>query len=508
MVWPAARPLVSGLENPILAPGARVTSLDSDTRAPADVRKFPLTTLIAMVVGSMVGAGIFSLPRNFALATGVYGALIAWVIAGTGMLMLAFVFQTLAVRKPELDAGVYAYAKAGFGEYLGFFSAWGYWASACIGNVTYWVLISSTLGLLWPGVFGHGDTVAAFVLGSAGLWIFYVLITRGVQEAAVVNKIVTVAKIVPIVTFIVVVIFGLKAHVFSANLWGGEAHSARALFGQVRGTMLTTVFVFLGIEGASVYSRYARRRQDVGRATVIGFAGVLALMVGVTVFSYGILSRAELQHLRQPSMAGVMEAVVGYWGTAFISVGVIVSVLGAYLAWTLMSAEVLFVAAKDKDMPSFLARTSGKNVPVPALIMTTVLIQLALVVTLFSEDAFTFTLKLCSALSLIPYLLAAAYALRLGASGETYDVRPQERGRQLFVAGLATFYTVFLVFAAGLDFLLLSFIIYAPGTVLFVMSRREQGRRAFSRAELVICVIAVAGALTGIICLAAGVITI
>jgi len=479
-----------------------------ETKAPSEVKKFPLTTLIAMVVGSMVGAGIFSLPRNFALATGVYGALIAWAVAGTGMLMLAFVFQTLAVRKPDLDAGVYAYAKAGFGEYLGFFSGWGYWASACIGNVTYWVLISSTLGLLWPGTFGHGDTLAAVLLGSAGLWIFHILITRGVQEAAVINKIVTVAKVVPILTFIVVVIFALKADVFSANLWGGGAHSASALFGQVRATMLTTVFVFLGIEGASVYSRYAKRRQDVGRATVIGLVGVTAMMVAVTVFSYGILSRAELQHLRQPSMAGVMEAVVGYWGTAFISVGVIVSVLGAYLAWTMMAAEVLYVAAKDRDMPSFLTRTSGKNVPVPALIMTSVLIQLALVVTLFSADAFTFTLKLCSSLSLVPYLLAAAYALKLGASGETYDVRPQDRARQLFVAGLATFYTVFLVFAAGLDFLLLSFIIYAPGTVLFVMSRREQNRRYFSPTELIILVVAVAGFIAGIAALATGAIEI
>ena len=479
-----------------------------ETKAPTQVKKFPLTTLIAMVVGSMVGAGIFSLPRNFALATGVYGALIAWAVAGTGMLMLAFVFQTLAVRKPDLDAGVYAYAKAGFGEYLGFFSGWGYWASACIGNVTYWVLISSTLGLLWPGTFGHGDTLAAVLLGSAGLWIFHILITRGVQEAAVINKIVTAAKVVPILTFIVVVIFALKADVFSANLWGGGAHSASALFGQVRATMLTTVFVFLGIEGASVYSRYAKRRQDVGRATVIGLVGVTAMMVAVTVFSYGILSRAELQGLRQPSMAGVMEAVVGYWGTAFISVGVIVSVLGAYLAWTMMAAEVLYVAAKDRDMPSFLTRTSGKNVPVPALIMTSVLIQLALVVTLFSADAFTFTLKLCSSLSLVPYLLAAAYALKLGASGETYDVRPQDRARQLFVAGLATFYTVFLVFAAGLDFLLLSFIIYAPGTVLFVMSRREQNRRYFSPTELIILVVAVAGFIAGIAALATGAIEI
>jgi arginine:ornithine antiporter / lysine permease len=103
------------------------------------------------------------------------------------------------------------------------------------------VLISSTLGLLWPGTFGHGDTLAAVLLGSAGLWIFHILIARGVQGAAVINKIVTVAKIVPILTFIVVVIFALKAHVFSANLWGGGAHTASALFGQVRATMLVTV---------------------------------------------------------------------------------------------------------------------------------------------------------------------------------------------------------------------------------------------------------------------------
>src|SRR5919108_22376 len=133
------------------------------------VQRVTLVTLTAMVVGSMVGAGVFSLPRRFATETGIYGALIAWVIAGTGMLMLAFVFQMLAVRKPDLDAGVYAYAKAGFGEYPGFFSAFGYWASACVGNVTYWVLIMSTIGAVWPSL-GEGDTLLAIALSTVGLW--------------------------------------------------------------------------------------------------------------------------------------------------------------------------------------------------------------------------------------------------------------------------------------------------------------------------------------------------
>ena len=107
-------------------------------------QKMSRMQLTAMVVGSMIGAGIFSLPRTFAGATGPLGAIIAWTIAGTGMLMLAFVFQRLAIRKPDLDAGIFAYAKAGFGDYVGFNSAFGFWASACAGNTSYWVLIMAT----------------------------------------------------------------------------------------------------------------------------------------------------------------------------------------------------------------------------------------------------------------------------------------------------------------------------------------------------------------------------
>src|SRR5215475_11479350 len=164
-------------------------------------QKLALPALTLLVIGSMVGAGIFSLPRTFAGATGPFGAVIAWVIAGTGMYMLARVFQYLAERKPDLDAGVFAYAKAGFGDYPGFLSAFGYWIGSCIGNVSYWVLIKSTLGAFFP-VFGDGNTVTAIVIASVGIWIFHFVILRGVQQAAFINTIVTFAKVVPILVFI------------------------------------------------------------------------------------------------------------------------------------------------------------------------------------------------------------------------------------------------------------------------------------------------------------------
>src|SRR5262245_36571010 len=339
----------------------------------SQTQKLALPALTMMVVGGMVGAGIFSLPRTFAGATGPIGAVIAWLIAGTGMYMLARVFQSLAERKPELDAGVFAYAKAGFGDYPGFLSAFGYWIGSCIGNVSYWVLIKSTLGAFFP-VFGDGNTIIAIAVASAGIWLFHFTILRGTQQAAVINSVVTVAKVVPILVFIVILIFAFKLDLFSFNLYGGDLKEG--IFEQVRATMLVTVFVFLGIEGASVYSRFARTRTDVGRATILGFVIVTSLMVLVTLLPYAVMQRAEIAGLRQPSMAQVLEAVVGPWGAVFVSIGLLVSVLGAYLAWSLICAEVLFAAARTHDMPRVFARENASKVPAAALWATNIVVQI------------------------------------------------------------------------------------------------------------------------------------
>jgi arginine:ornithine antiporter/lysine permease len=470
-------------------------------------QKLSRFALTAMVVGSMVGAGIFSLPRTFGTATGPFGAIIAWSIAGAGMYTLARVFQMLAERKPDLDAGIYIYAKTGFGDYPGFLSAFGYWLVGCIADVSYWVLIKATLGAFFP-VFGNGNTIAAVLVSSVGLWLFHFMILRGVKQAAAINTIVTVAKIIPILVFIVVMIGAFKADLFGANFWGGAGMPQAGLFDQVRATMLVTVFVFIGIEGASVYSRYAKKRSDVGLATILGFIGVLCLMVLVTLLPYATLPRVEIAGMRQPSMAAVMEAVVGQWGAVFVSVGLIVSVLGAYLAWSLICVEVIFAAAKTEDMPRVFARENANKVPSTALWVTNGVIQLFLISTLFSRDAFTLALELTSAMALVPYLLVAAYGLLLAKRGETYDSRPEERRRDLILAGIATFYTAVMIYMGGLKFLLLSAVLYAPGTALYFWARRERNRKIFTAPEWVIFAVVVVGAVFGVYALVAGYITL
>ena len=448
-------------------------------------QKLRLGALIALVVGSMIGGGIFSLPQNIADRAAGGAVLIGWTITAFGMLALAFVFQSLANRKPELDSGVYAYAKAGFGDYMGFSSAWGYWISAWLGNVGYFVLLFSTLGYFVP-IFGEGNTSAAIIGASILLWAVHFLVLRGIKEAAFINQLTTVAKIVPIVMFIVIAAMAFNADIFTRDFWGTQTPKLGSVMDQVRNMMLVTVFVFIGIEGASVYSGRAEKRSDVGKATVIGFLGVLALLVLVNVLSLGIMTQPELAQLQNPSMAGVLKHVVGEWGAIFISIGLAISLLGALLSWALLCAEILFATARDNTMPAFLKKENANHVPVNALWLTNVMIQIFLLITLVSDGTYTSLIYLASSMILVPYLWSAAYAVLLCVRGETYKHASRRRVKDFVVGAIALIYAVWLLYAAGPKYVLLSALLYAPGVIFFAKAKREQGQTLFKPFERVI----------------------
>lgn len=469
--------------------------------------KLSLPALTAMVVGSMVGAGIFNLPGRFATATGPFGAIIAWLVAGTGMYMLARVFQSLAQRRPDIDSGVFAYAKAGFGDYMGFLSAFGYWLGSCLGNVFYWVLIGSTLGRFFPDLFGDGSSAVAIIVSLVGIWAFHFMILRGVEQAAVVNTIVTIAKVVPLLVAVIAMAIAFNFGQFSENFFGGVGMPEKTLLAQVRDTMLITVFVFLGIEGASVYSRFAKTRRDVGTATILGFVGVTGLMVAVTLLPYATAPRAAIAGVQNPSLAGALELVVGHWGAVLISIGVLVSVLGAYLAWSLICAEVLFAAAKSSDMPRLFAAQNRNRVPANALWLTNIVVSLFVISTFWSRDAFNFMLDMTSVTALLPYLLVAGYGVLVARRGEGYEPsRPDSRGRDQLFAWLAVVYTLFMFVAAGLKYVLLVAVLFVPGTVLYVWARREQRAQLFTPVELVVFLVTLAGGLIGTYALLTGLI--
>lgn len=469
-----------------VSPRSGITPVQSTTTTRE--RRLSLPALSALVVGSMIGAGVFSLPQNMAAGAGGLGVVIGWAITGIGMAALAFVYLGLAKRQPTLDAGPYAYAKAGFGPFVGFNSAWGYWLSAWIGNVSYAVVLFGALGYFFD-FFGEGNTLPAVIGASVVLWAVHGLVLAGVRQAAFVNLLTTIAKVAPIVLFIGVVAVAFSIDSFSIN-WSGEG----PLFDQVKSTMLVTLWVFIGIEGASVVSGRARNRKDIGRATMIGFLLCLVLYALVSLLAYGSLSQAELAALTNPSMAGVMEAAVGSWGAIVINLALVVSVLGAFLAWTIFAAEIPFAAAKDGTMPKAFGRENANRAPTTSLWVTNLLVQAFLVVAYFAESTYTALFYIASTAILVPYVFSGAYAVKLAVTGETYK-SGESRVPAILVGGLATIYGAWLVYAAGLPYLLMCALLYAPGILIYLWARREHRERAFTGIETLIMLGLVAAAM-------------
>jgi arginine:ornithine antiporter / lysine permease len=475
---------------------ATSTAETIEVAQPESSAKLTLLPLVALVVGSMIGGGVFNLPSDMSRQASPGAIILGWVVTGIGMLMLAFVYQNLAVRKPALNAGPYAYAKAGFGDFIGFNSAWGYWLSAFLGNVAYAVAIFSALSYFFP-LFGEGNNLPSIIGASICLWLIHTLVLKGIKQAAFINVVTTVAKLVPIFLFILMAIVAFNWDKFHFDFWGkGEAGGTGlgSVAEQVRSTMLVTLWVFIGIEGASVYSARAAKRSDVGRATLLGFAGALGIYVLVSLLARGQMAQAELAGLKVPSMAGVFEPIVGSWGAALINLGLIVSVGGAFLSWTLLCAEIPYTCAKDGTFPKWFGGENANGSPVNSLWATNGLIQAFLILSLFSQSAYHFFYFIASVAILPPYVFSGAYALKLALSGETYGAADPSRRKDVIVGVVATLYGIWLVYAAGLEYLLMCTVLFAPGILVYFKARRERNQRTFSAAEAGVALVIVAAA--------------
>ncbi|MDA7027353.1 arginine-ornithine antiporter [Bacillus sp. CLL-7-23] len=461
-------------------------------------KKLGLAALIALVVGSMIGGGAFNIATDMAGGAGAGAIIIGWIITGIGMIALGFSFQNLTNKRPDLEGGIFSYAKAGFGNYWGFNSAWGYWLSAWLGNVAYATLLFSALGYFIP-VF-NGGNVQSIIGASILLWVVHFLLLRGVQSAALVNLVVTIAKLVPIFLFIILGIFAFNIDQFTFEFWGEKGFNFTDVLNQTKSTMLVTLWVFIGIEGAVVLSSRAKEKSDVGKATMIGLLSTLIIYVLISLLSIGIMPRDELAGLNSPSMAYVLEEVVGKWGATLVNLGLVISVLGAWLGWTLLAAELPYIAAKDGILPKMFAKENKNNAPVNSLIMTNVLIQIFLLTFLVSEEPYNFAFSMASSTILIPYLFSALYQMK-------YSLQKKET-KHVVIGLIAAIYGVWLLYAAGLSYLVLTSVLYSLGIFVYAYAQRENNRKAFNGLEMTWAVIFLITAVVAIFMLSTGNISI
>ncbi|WP_281612781.1 basic amino acid/polyamine antiporter [Flammeovirga sp. SubArs3] len=437
-------------------------------------KKVGLWGLVAIVFGSMIGGGIFNIPQNMASNAGLGAVMLSWVISGIGIWFLVEVFKSLEEKHPELSSGIYAYAQKGFGNFVGFSSAWGYWIAAIFGNVAFAVLLNDALGIFFPSLLEHGWQTVVF--GSVLVWLMTTIVWFGVNKASSLNTLSTVAKFLSLIVIFIMLIVAFDFDVFTADIW---RFGLGGIGKQIKGTMMVTLWCFIGIEGAVVISGKAKKKSDVSKATIIGFAAALLMYLLLSALSFGILKQEELSVLSSPSTGGLLQAAVGSdWGLMLVNVAVIISVSGAWLAWTILVAETPYSAAKDGILPKIFSKDNAHQSPGISLLMSSIIVQLALFIVVSAKDVYLAAVDIAGVMILPSYLLSSMFLLKEVLSKKGYSMKIK------VIALLSSLYCLWLIYAAGINFLLLSMMFYAVGIPFYLKARKEQnGSHVFANYE-------------------------
>lgn len=472
----------------------------------SSLKQLGILRLASMIVGSTIGAGVFSLAGDMASNGANTGAVLTgWLICGIGMFGLMMCFFGLNNVKPELTNGIYSYAREGFGEFIGFNSAWGYWVSALLCNVSYTTLLFQAIGYFFPA-FGDGNNLLSIVCASIVIWLLNYLVLYGVKEAAGVNIITTVSKLIPIFIFIIAVIFTqhFKLSIFLDNFWGESGGMA---FGdQVKATTGATVWAFIGIEGAVVLSGRAKRSKDVGKASIMGFVSIFIIYLMTSVLSMGVMTRAELAELGNPQMAGILEAVVGKWGAVLINLGVILSLAGALLSWTIIAADCPYSAAKQGVFSKGFARENKKGSPSFSLFATNGIIQLFLIIIFFNASTYQAFYNMSASMIMVPYLLSTLYYVKVTFKKDGFEqASASTLIKQKIIAIIGAIYGIWLIYAGGLEYLLITAILYAPGILVYMRGKKEKGEKPFTfKVDIAIAGLLIVLAVISIVFIATG----
>lgn len=443
-------------------------------------------SLVALVISSSLGSGVFGITSDLARSSAVGPVLMSWLIVGVGIIALILSLNNLSEKRSDINGGIFGYGTELFGPAGGFISGWGYWLSGWLGQVAFATMLMSAIGEFFP-MFKGGQNVPSIIFASIVIWALTYLVNRGIESASFINGIVTLAKLLPLFVFIIIMIISFKADVFKADFVTNIAshmnhpQGETDIWMQMKSCLMVMMWVFVGIEGATVLSRRAKKRSDAQIASIIGLLSLLVIYIFASVLPYGVLSQEELAVMKQPAMANILKSVVGEWGATLINLGLITSILGCWLSWTMLPAETTMLMANEKLLPKKWSEVNDKKAPTYSLICAGALTNLFLLTFLFTDYAYEFAYSLCTSSILICYLLVSMYQVK-------YSYQHKD-GKQVFVGLIAFVFELSGIILAGYQYLLICSIAYVPGFIFYYMAQKENGRKITSKEKAIILVI-------------------
>ena len=427
---------------------------------------------IALVCGNMIGSGVFLLPSSLAPYGGL--AIIGWVLTAIGAVLLALVFAGLTRSMPR-EGGPYGYTRDAFGDFAGFWIAWGYWIALWVGNAAIAVAFTSYLSGFFPVLASNhwagGGTAIALV------WCVTLINLRGVESTGRMAVVTTIIKLLPLLAIATIGLlwFNPDNLVFNpGNKTVGDSISAVAAL---------TLWAFLGMESASVPAGDVENpEKTIPRATIIGTLLAAVVYIGVTVAVMGVLPHDVLASSPAP-MADAARVMWGDWAYAAVGLGAVVSCLGAINGWSLMPCHVSLAAARDGLFPRQFARLNGNRVPAWGLVVSSSLMTLLLVLNYSGSkgmvEIFNFIILLATMTTLLPYAFTAVAELMFMARGQ---MPATGAGRRIVIASLAFVYAVWALYGSGAETVLWGVILLMLGLPVYVWMAKE--KREAAEAEL------------------------
>lgn len=422
-------------------------------------KKIGILTATSLVVGNMIGAGIFLVPATLAS----YGSIsiLGWIFTAIGALILAKIFSNMSVIFVNKSGGPYAYSRAGFGDFIGFLVAWGYWISIWVSNAALCIAIIGALSVFFPVL--ETSPVLAVAISLTFIWGLTWINNRGVESSGKMQVITTVLKLLPLVFVILVGAFYFDIDNFPAlNLTGDSNWVALTSAASI------TLYAFLGVESASIPAENIEHpEKTIPRATMLGTIIATFVYIFGTFVLFGVLPIDVLKDSPAP-FAEAGKIIGGDYAGYFVAAGAAVSAIGCLNGWVLLSGQLPMATAKDNMFPRIFKRENKNGVPYLAVIIGSTLTSALLLLNLTDGliEQFTFIVNLTVLTALIPYLfVAAAYIIVLIDK----KIHINNFIKTFALGSLGFAYAVWAIFGTGSETVFYGFLLLLSGIPFYVL---------------------------------------
>ena len=436
----------------------------TQSRAVTSSREIGFTAAVALVMGNMIGSGVFLLPASLAPYGGI--SIIGWLITATGSVFIALVFARLARVYPAAG-GLYAYTRRAFGDLPGFLVAWGYWISAWSANAALAVAFVGYLGAFYPGLVS--SPAASGAAAIAALWVLTAVNIAGIRAAARVQIVTTALKILPLLFIGIAGLMMLNTSHFTVTVAEGTPVGA-----SIFAVMTLTLWAFLGLEVATIPAGSIRDPdKTIPRATMTGVLAATVLYLVATIGVMGMIAPAELGKSTAP-FADAARALFGDRAAALVALGAAISCFGALNGWILVASQLPLAVARDGLFPAAFARLSPRGTPVFGLIVAGVLTT-GLIAANYSRGLvalFTFIILLSTLSTLVPYAFCSLASFLTAEPGAERRRRAVPAGAAV-IAALAFVYAMAAIGGAGQETVYWGFLLLLAGLPVytFVVTR-------------------------------------